>query len=175
MTVPAEYACTDILLMISKELKAMWQVTDVVYQRDIVDNLNDTLQKATIVLSVLALLLMVISIVLINNTVRLSVYSQRFTIHTMRLVGASWGFIRWPFIKRSLGIGLTAAVLADALLFGAIYWAFQQDEYITTIITPRIIAIMGASVLVAGLLLTLICTWLSVGHFLRMKEKEMYR
>ena len=175
MTVPAEYACTDSLLMISKELKAMWQVTDVVYQRDIVDNLNDTLQKATIVLSVLALLLMVISIVLINNTVRLSVYSQRFTIHTMRLVGASWGFIRWPFIKRSLGIGLTAAVLADALLFGAIYWAFQQDEYITTIITPRIIAIMGASVLVAGLLLTLICTWLSVGHFLRMKEKEMYR
>ena len=115
MNVAADYACTDSLLWIAKELKAMWQVTDVVYQRDLVDNLNATLQKATLVLAVLALLLMIISVVLINNTVRLSVYARRFTIHTMRLVGASWGFIRWPFIKRSLGIGLTAAVLADVL------------------------------------------------------------
>ena len=121
LNVMSDYACTDSLLWISKELKAMWEVADVVYQRDLVDNLNRTLRKATIVLSVLALLLMIISVVLINNTVRLSVYSRRFTIHTMRLVGASWGFIRWPFIKRSLGIGLTAAVLADALLLGGIH------------------------------------------------------
>lgn len=175
MNVAASYACTDSLLMISKELKEMWQVTDVVYQRDLVDNLNTTLHQATIVLSILALLLMIISVVLINNTVRLSVYARRFTIHTMRLVGASWGFIRWPFIKRSLGIGLTAAVLADGLLLGGIYWAFQKDEFISTIVSNETIAIMAGSVLVAGLLLTLVCTWLSVGHFLRMKEKEMYR
>lgn len=174
MNVAADYACTDSLLWIAKELKAMWQVTDVVYQRDLVDNLNDTLQKATLVLAILALLLMVISVVLINNTVRLSVYARRFTIHTMRLVGASWGFIRWPFIKRSLGIGLTAAVLADALLIGGVYWALQKDAYITTIVDTNIIVIMAASVLVAGLLLTFVCTWLSVGHFLRMKENEMY-
>ena len=175
MNVAANYACTDSLLMISKELKEMWQVTDVIYQRDLVENLNATLHQATIVLSVLALLLMIISVVLINNTVRLSVYARRFTIHTMRLVGASWGFIRWPFIKRSLGIGLTAAVLADALLVGGIFWAFHKDAYIATIVSKEIIAIMAVSVLVAGLLLTFVCTWLSVGHFLRMKEKEMYR
>lgn len=175
MNVAADYACTDSLLWIAKELKAMWQVTDVVYQRDLVDNLNATLQKATLVLAVLALLLMVISVVLINNTVRLSVYARRFTIHTMRLVGASWGFIRWPFIKRSLGIGLTAAVLADALLIGGVYWALQKDAYIATIVDTNIIVIMAASVLVAGLLLTFVCTWLSVGHFLRMKENEMYK
>ena len=175
MTVAADYACTDSLLWVSKELKAMWEVTDVVYQRDIVDNVNVTLQKITIVLAILALLLMIISVVLINNTVRLSVYARRFTIHTMRLVGASWGFIRWPFIKRSLGIGLTAAVVADALLLGGVYWALQQDAFVATIVTPSIIAIMVATVLVAGFLLTFICTWLSVGHFLRMKEAEMYR
>ena len=174
MNVAADYACTDSLLWIAKELKAMWQVTDVVYQRDLVDNLNDTLQKATLVLAVLALLLRIISVVLINNTVRLSVYARRFTIHTMRLVGASWGFIRWPFIKRSLGIGLTAAVLADLLLLGGVYWALQKDAYIATIVDTQIIVIMAASVLVAGLLLTFACTWLSVGHFLRMKENEMY-
>lgn len=175
MTVAADYACTDSLIWISKQLRNMWQVTDVVYQRELVDNLNRTLQQVTIVLAALALLLMIISVVLINNTVRLSVYARRFTIHTMRLVGASWGFIRWPFIKRSLGIGLTAAIIADALLLGGIYWATQQDAFVATIVTPQIIAIMAASVLVAGFLLTFICTWFSVGHFLRMKEAEMYR
>ena len=175
MTVAADYACTDSLIWISKELKAMWQVADVVYQRELVDNLNRTLQQATLVLAALALLLTIISVVLINNTVRLSVYARRFTIHTMRLVGASWGFIRWPFIKRSLGIGLIAAVLADGLLLGGVFWAIQQDAFVATIVKTEIIVIMTASVLVAGLLLTFICTWLSVNHFLRMKEAEMYR
>ncbi len=175
MKVNADYACTDSLLWIAKELKAMWEVADVVYQRDLVDHLNQTLGKATIVLSILALLLTIISVVLINNTVRLSVYARRFSIHTMRLVGASWGFIRWPFVRRSLGIGLTAAVLADALLLGGIHWAMGQDESLASIVTPTIILSMAATVLVAGLLLTFICTWLSVGHFLRMKENEMYK
>ena len=102
MTVGADYACTDSLIWIAKELKEMWQVADVIYQRDLVDNLNQTLHKAIMVLAVLAVLLMIISVVLINNTVRLSVYARRQTIHTMRLVGASWGFIRWPFIRRSV-------------------------------------------------------------------------
>lgn len=175
MTVAADYACTDSLIWIAKELKGMWQVTDVVYQRELVDNLNRTLQQATVVLAILALLLMIISVVLINNTVRLSVYARRFTIHTMRLVGASWGFIRWPFLKRSLGIGLTAAVIADVLLLGGVWWALQQDAFIGTIVTTEIIIIMAAAVLVAGFLLTFVCTWLSVGQFLRMKEAEMYR
>lgn len=174
MNVVADYACTDSLIWISKELKAMWQVADVIYQRDLVDQVNATLQKITIVLALLALLLMIISVVLINNTVRLSVYSRRFTIHTMRLVGASWGFIRWPFIKRSLCIGLIAAALANIILFSGIYWVRQNDPDIAVIITPEIIFTMVAAVVLAGFSLTFICTWFSVGHFLRMKENEMY-
>lgn len=174
MNVTADYACTDSLLRITRELKSLWQVADVVYQRDIVDNLNHTLRKATLVLAALAVLLMIISVVLINNTVRLSVYARRQTIHTMRLVGASWGFIRWPFIKRSLGIGLVAAIIAIAILLAGIHWAEAQDAYVATIITRETIIAMVVSVLAAGLLLTLVCTWLSVGHFLRMRENEMY-
>lgn len=174
MNVTADYACTDSLLRITKELKSLWQVADVVYQRDIVDNLNQTLRKATLVLAALAILLMIISVVLINNTVRLSVYARRQTIHTMRLVGASWGFIRWPFIKRSLGIGLVAAIIAIALLMAGVHWAEAQDSYVASIITGETIIAMVVSVLAAGLLLTLVCTWFSVGHFLRMRENEMY-
>ena len=159
MTVGADYACTDSLIWIAKELKEMWQVADVIYQRDLVDNLNQTLHKAIMVLAVLAVLLMIISVVLINNTVRLSVYARRQTIHTMRLVGASWGFIRWPFIRRSLGIGLVAATIATALLLGIVHWARLQDAFVATIVTR----------------LTFACTWLSVGHFLRMKENELYK
>lgn len=175
MTVGADYACTDSLIWIAKELKEMWQVADVIYQRDLVDNLNQTLHKAIMVLAVLAVLLMIISVVLINNTVRLSVYARRQTIHTMRLVGASWGFIRWPFIRRSLGIGLVAATIATALLLAIVHWARLQDAFVATIVTRQTIIAMVVTVYVAGLLLTFACTWLSVGHFLRMKENELYK
>lgn len=174
MNVAADYACTDSLINITRQLKALWQVVDVIYQRDLIDSLNQTLRKTTLVLAVLAVLLTIISVVLINNTVRLSVYARRRTIHTMRLVGASWSFIRWPFIRRSLGIGLVAATIADAMLLGGVAWAVQQDAYVATLITRPTVIVMAAAVLAAGILLTFVCTWLSVGHFLRMKENEMY-
>lgn len=175
MNVVADYACTDSLLWIQKELREMWQVSDVVYQQDIVENLNRTLQRAILVLAVLAVLLIIISVVLVNNTVRLSVFARRQTIHTMRLVGASWAFIQRPFLSRSLGIGLTAAVLATAFLLGGVHWAWQQDAFIQTIITREIILIMVAAVFVSALLLSVVCTWLSVNHFLNMRENEMYK
>ena len=175
MNVVADYACTDSLLWIQKELRDMWQVSDVVYQQDIIENLNRTLQRATLVLAVLAVLLIIISVVLVNNTVRLSVYARRHIIHTMRLVGASWAFIQRPFLSRSLAIGLTAAVLATAFLLGGVHWARQQDAFVQTIICPQTIIIMVATVFVAALFLSVVCTWLSVNHFLNMRENEMYR
>ena len=175
MNVRSDYACADSLQMVADELRAMWQVADVVYQRDLVDNLNTMLQRIAIFLLVLAVLLTVISMVLINNTVRLSVYARRFIIHTMRLVGASWSFIRRPFLLRSMGIGLVASFLASVLLLGFVHWALTYDEYVSAIITPAAVGIMVASVFVSGLVLTLVCTWISVGHFLRMREREMYK
>ena len=175
LNVLAEYACTDSLLWISKSLREMWQVSDVVYQRDLVDSLNHRLRQTTGVLAVLAVLLMIISIVLINNTVRLSVYARRFTIHTMRLVGASWSVIQKPFLTRSLGIGITSAILSSAILLVGVHWVMAQDSYAATIITTRTVIAMVATVWIAALLLTIVCTWLSVNHFLNMRENEMYK
>jgi cell division transport system permease protein len=175
MNVVADYACTDSLLWMQKELRDMWQVSDVVYQQDIIENLNRTLQRATLVLAVLAVLLIIISVVLVNNTVRLSVYARRHSIHTMRLVGASWAFIQRPFLSRSLGIGLTAAVVAIALLLGGVYWARQQDVFIQELISTPIVLWMVAVVLASALLLSVVCTWLSVNHFLNMRENELYQ
>ncbi|MBO4801265.1 MAG: permease-like cell division protein FtsX [Bacteroidaceae bacterium] len=175
MNVTSDYACTDSLLWIQKELREMWQVSDVVYQQDIVENLNRTLQRATLVLAILAVLLIIISVVLVNNTVRLSVYARRQTIHTMRLVGASWAFIQRPFLSRSLGIGLTAAVLATAFLIGGVHWARLQESFVHNLFTNEILIVMVGTVFVAALLLSVVCTWLSVNHFLNMRENEMYK
>lgn len=175
MNVVADYACTDSLRWIARELRERWEVSDVIYQTDLVNNLNTNLRKATLVLSVLAALLLIISIVLINNTVRLNVYAQRFQIHTMRLVGASWHFIRWPFLKRSLGIGLTSALVAGGLLAGGIFYLLEHDPTMHEVITPLVIGIVLATVLAFGLLITLVCTAASVNHFLRMREEEMYK
>ena len=175
MNIVADYACTDSLLWIQKELRDMWQVSDVVYQQDIIENLNRTLQRATLVLAILAVLLIFISVVLVNNTVRLSVYARRHSIHTMRLVGASWAFIQRPFLSRSLGIGITAAVLAIAMLLGGVLWARKQDFFIQELISTPIIIWMVITVLTSALLLSVVCTWLSVNHFLNMRENELYK
>jgi cell division transport system permease protein len=175
MNVCSEYAQPDSLEVIADELRLLWQVSDVVYQPELAESLNSMLQRAAIVLAVLALLLTFVSIVLINNTVRLSVYSRRFIIHTMRLVGASWAFIRRPFLLRSMAIGLVASVVASAVLVGIVEWMLAYDASVATVITRQVTAVMLGAVFVSGLLLTLVCTWFSVGRFLRMRESELYK
>ena len=170
----ADYACTDSLLWISKRLKSNKLVTDVIYQKDLVDRLNRNLRKITYVLLAMAGLLLLVTLVLINNTVRLSVYSRRFIIHPMRLVGASWGFIRRPFMLRAMWIGLAAGVLADLVLAGGLRALWKYDPSMTNYITLENIGITLVSVLVCGLLLTLLCTFISVSHYLGMRESEMY-
>lgn len=170
----AKYACTDSLLWISKRLKSSQMVSDVIYQKELVENLNSNLRKVTYVLLGLAVLLLLVTLVLINNTVRLSVYSRRFIIHTMKLVGASWSFIRRPFMLRAMWIGLTAGILADAVLLCGIHTLWNYDAAMQLYVTMDNAIITALSVLVCGLLLTLLCTFVSVSHYLGMKEGELY-
>lgn len=170
----ADYACTDSLLWISKRLKSQSKVSDVIYQKDLVESLNRNLHKVAYILLGMAVLLGLVTLVLINNTVRLSVYSRRFIIHTMRLVGASWGFIRRPFMLRAMWIGLAAGILADAVLVGGVHALLQYDPSTIEYVTPENVGITLLSVLVFGLLLTLLCTFASVSHYLGMREGEMY-
>lgn len=171
----SDYANADSLTWIADELRKNKEVADVAYQVDLMDSVNRNLAKLNILLLVLALLLTVISFSLINNTVRLSVYSRRFLIHTMKLVGASWGFIRRPFMKQGLMVGIIAALLAIMALGAAIYALYYYEPGILRIITWRELLITALSVLVFGLVITLTCSYVSVNRFLKMPAGELYK
>ena len=171
----SDYANADSLVWISEELRKSPKVTDVAYQVDLMDSVNRNLAKVNILLLVLAVLLTFISFSLINNTVRLSVYSRRFLIHTMKLVGASWGFIRRPFMKQGMLVGILAALIAIAVLGGGIYALYYYEPNILMIITWRELVITALAVLVFGLVITLTCSYISVNRFLRMPPGELYK
>lgn len=175
MSMNPDYANSDSLEWIIKELKQKFpEVTDINYQKDLVDNLNNNLNKITLVLVVMASLLLIVLIGLINNTVRLSIYSRRFIIHTMKLVGASWSFIRRPFLLRSMRIALIASVLADVVLLTGVHSALNYDTALNQFITTPNIIIMAVSVFVLGFFIMLFCTYISVNHFIKLKEHQMY-
>lgn len=171
----SDYANADSLVWISEELRKNPKVTDVAYQVDLMDSVNRNLAKLNILLLVLAVLLTFISFSLINNTVRLSVYSRRFLIHTMKLVGASWGFIRRPFMKQGLLVGILAALIAIIVLGSGVYGLYYYEPGIQFIITWRELVITGLAVLVFGLVITLTCSYISVNRFLRMPAGELYK
>ncbi len=171
----SEYANADSLAWISDELRKDGKVADVAYQVDLMDSVNRNLAKLNILLLVLAVLLTFISFSLINNTVRLSIYSRRFLIHTMKLVGASWGFIRRPFMQQGLLVGIIAALLAIIVLGGGMYALYSYEPGILRIITWRELAITAVAVLAFGLVITLTCSYISVNRFLRMPAGELYK
>jgi cell division transport system permease protein len=120
-------------------------------------------------------MLSVISISLINNTVHMSVYSRRFIINNMKLIGARRSFIRRPFMLRSLGIGLISTIIADGILVGLLHWATQFDKALLQFIPQQNVLIMAASVLSFALIITLVCTYISVTRFIAMGETDLYR
>jgi cell division transport system permease protein len=171
----SDYANRDSLKWIANELQKNPKVTDVAYQVDLMDSVNRNLTKVNLLLLALAVLLTFVSFSLINNTVRLSVYSRRFLIHTMKLVGASWTFIRKPFMKQALLIGVIAAIVAIAVLGGMTYGLYYYEPNILTVITWRELTITGVAVLLFGIIITATCSYISVNKFLRMSAGELYK
>ena len=174
MRVKPEYSSNDSLTWISQELRQSKLVADVMYQKDLVESLNWNLHRASFFFLAIALLLVIISLSLINNTVQLSVFSHRFVLHTMKLVGAKWSFIRRPFLIRGFWIGFISALIADAAILGGICWASRYDSSVLHYITQQNIVVTAVSVLVIGLLLTIVCTYFSVTHCLKMRGSELY-
>lgn len=171
----ANYANNDSIKNIAAQLKTYGGVTDIDYKQDLIATVNNTLGKIGLILIILAALLTIVSFSLINNSVRLSVYSRRFSIHTMKLVGASWGFIRRPFLKRSVALGLLSAFIALVVLGIGMYALTKYEPDITTIIDWKVMVITGCIVVVFGVVITLICTFLSVNKFLNMKAGDLYK
>lgn len=170
-----DYANSDSLRWIQKELTKYPKISEVTYQKDLMDSVNDNLRRINIILLILACLLTCVSFSLINNTVRLGIYARRFNIHTMKLVGASWGFIRRPFIVQSLWIGVLAAFIADLVLAGAVYGLYRFQPNMLSVVTWEVMAITGASVFLFGLIITWLCTYISVNKFLKMTAGQLYK
>lgn len=171
----ADYANTDSLKWISQELQQNAQIAEVEFPENLIDSVNSALKKVGIALLVLAALLLFISFTLINNTIQLSVFSRRFSIHTMKLVGASWSFIRWPFLRQAVGLGLLSGIIALVVLGAGVYFLFQYEPDAYLVITWRVMLFTAIAVVVFGVLITTVCSWLSVNKFLRMKAGELYR
>ena len=174
MRVHADYANSDSLRLIAKVLRSHKSlVSDVAYQEDLTNSVNRNLQRALIVLLGLAVLLIIISYVLIANSVKLNMYSRRFAIHTMKLVGAKWGFIRKPFLKQALTIGVVSSLLACCVLGGIVWWLYQYQPGVEEVIGRNELIITGVAVVVFGFLMMLLCTLLSLNKFLRMTAEEV--
>lgn len=171
----SDYANRDSLKWIAEELKKNPKVADIAYQVDLMDKVNSNLTKVNILLLVIAGLLTFISFSLINNTVRLSVYSRRFLIHTMKLVGASWGFIRRPFMRNGLLVGILAAIIAIIVLGGCVYGLYYYEPNMVNIITWVELAITAGAVFLFGILITSISSYISVNKFLKMSAGDLYK
>ena len=170
----SEYANADSIAKIEKQIRKNTDIQDVLYQKDLVDAVNDNIRKISLLLLGLAVILALISFALINNTIRLAVYSKRFLIHTMKLVGASWSFIRRPFLRRNFWTGVLAAALADGILWGAATWLVEREPELLKVITPQVMLQVSVAVLVFGVLITWLCALLSVNKYLRMKAGTLY-
>lgn len=168
----AEYACNDSIETFAPNLRKASGVTDVIYPKDLVAKVNHNFRQISIVLLVIAALLAIVSLSLINNTMRLSIARRRHSIQVMKLIGARWGFIRRPFLINAMGMGLLAGILADSVIFGGIYALMSWDEGVASLISPAIIALTLGSVLLTGIVLTLVCAFFSVNRHLYMSRDE---
>ena len=169
------YANTDSIAKIEKQIRKNTDIQDVLYQKELVNAVNDNIRKISLLLLGLAVILALISFALINNTIRLAVYSKRFLIHTMKLVGAPWRFIRRPFLRRNFWTGLLAGLLADAALWGLAGWLVTAEPGLVAVVTSQVMGLVAGAVLVAGILITTLCARLSVDRYLRMSSDALYR
>lgn len=172
--VNAEYFSKDSLAMIQKDLQKEKLVAEVVYQESLVDLLNANLEKVGLVLGVFILLLMFISFVLINNTVRLNVYSKRFTIHTMRLVGATKGFICRPFAGQAFFQGVISSSIAVLALIGVMYVVRSEFYQLFELLDVRMLGLVLLCVIAIGVLICVISTVIVVRRMVSLTNDELY-
>lgn len=170
----AAYANSDSIAMIENKLKQNTDIGELVYERGLIDAVNRNVRKISICLFALAGLLSLISFGLINSTIRLSIYSRRFTIHTMKLVGASWGFIRRPFVMSQVAIGIVSAVIADCMLCGMFYALLHYQPELSAIVTWQIMLWVSVIVLLCGVAITFLCAFVTINKYLKMKAGDLY-
>ncbi len=170
----AAYANPDSLVQIEKELASMRAVKEIYYQRSLVGMVNENVKKIGLVILGFSSLLLLIAIGLINNSIRLSIYSRRFLIRTMLLVGATHGFIRRPFVFRGIRHGIYGSVVAILLLSVLLYFGYRQFPELIGLLDKKMIVTLFAGVILLGIIITGISTALAVRKYLRLKADQLY-
>ena len=171
----AAYANNDSVPVIESKLKRFGKrIDEVSYQKDVIAEVNENIRKISIILIGIVSVLLLISFALINNTVRLRIYSNRFLINTMKLVGAKSWFIRKPYIKQSVINGIIAAAIALGLMAALVYYFKFNFGVDMQIIKPVTALTVAGIVIVTGIVLTAISSYFAVGRYLRMRTDDMY-
>ena len=170
----ANYANPDSIAQIEKQLLRHNCIDRMMFQKDLIQSVNDNMSTIGIILLALAVVLMIISYVLISNTIRLTAYSQRFIIYTMKLVGATPGFIRRPFIINNIICGIIASIIAIIMLTGCISYVVNEFDNFYTLITTSMLLSVYAIVFILGILLTAISSYFAVNRYISMKRDELY-
>lgn len=170
----SEYANNDSIAVIDKVIRQDNNVTDLLFQQEAIDLINNNLSKVMTVLLILAAVLLFISFTLIRNTIRLSVYSKRFIIHTMKLVGATGGFIRKPFVINNIITGIIAGVIADGIIMAMISYFSKAYTEMQSIITATDLVIIFSAVVLLGVLISTVATAFAVNRYVKMRSDQLY-
>lgn len=168
------YANNDSLAVIEKSLLKNEVVQEVSYQKSLVQMVNENVRRISIILLIAGAALMMISFTLIRNTIHLAVYSQRFLIKTMQLVGAKPFFICKPFLQSSIWFGFFGSMFANLILVAAIYFLQKEAGGVVDLMDKKLIIVMVGFVTVCGILLSLVSSWMSVVKYLNKDVNDLY-
>ena len=174
LRIKAPYANADSLRIIEKRLLANPGVKEVFYQKSLVDEINGNIEKISLILLVFSGILLFIAIVLINNTIRLAVYSRRFIIRSMQLVGATEAFIRRPMLVRSILQGFASAFMALLMLMGLTYVAIEQLPELLELQDPFMLIGLVGFIFILGATISWLSTWLAVRKYMRLRTDLLY-
>lgn len=170
----AGYTSPDSVAKIEKYVLEYPFVKEVSYQESLLYLINENVNKISLFLLVISSFLFLIAITIINNTIRLSIYSRRFIIRTMQLVGATRGFIRRPFLVQSALHGLLAALLAMSLLMGLLYMIEKEFFMMFSFESTNLLILLGVFIIITGVLINIISTFFSVNRYLSISEDKLY-
>lgn len=171
-----QHATMEGMEAIKKKLLASYgdRLEEVSYDEASVQSVNLGFKQVVYLIGIVALLLIVIAVAMINNTIRLALYSKRFSIKTMQLVGATSGYIRKPFLWQSVGMGALSGVIAMALLFALFYALNNLVEWIEIPVNMHMFLFLLGSLISIGVIITFISTWFALNKYLRMKLDDLY-
>lgn len=175
LTVKSGHSSNDKMEELVRDIEQSELVHEVVYQKGLLQNVNENMGKWGLGLLIIGILFLIIAVVLIVNTIELAIFSQRFLIKSMQLVGATHWFIQKPFLKKGLWFGFVSSVFALGIIFGLLFY-FRNDlsDVIEILKQNHRLIMLIAGVVVTGLLISWIATAFAVRRFVRLEQSKLY-